>query len=226
MTPKSQLLAQFPELLQGFSSRTTRPELTDPVFVKQVHGNAIYKVSDEGGEIGHGKSLPKADAIMTNKLNIPVVIKTADCVPVLFYAPKERVVAAAHAGWKGTSKKIVQEVLQAMKKEYNVDSSGVFCAIGPSICGDCYDVSTTNDGRIELFDELFNKNPQVIRRSNNKIAIDLKEANKVLLQEMGVPDDQIEVSPICTFENPQVWPSYRRTPRDLEYQIWSYIMLK
>lgn len=221
MTPKSQLLSQFPEILQGFSSRTTRPDIKDPVFVKQVHGNAIYDATGE--DVGDPV---EADAIITDKLNLPIVIKTADCVPVLFYGPENKVVAAAHAGWRGTGKKIVEEVIKKFQEDYDVKPEEIYASIGPAICGECYDISTTQDGRIELFEDLYTQDDHVVLRKDGKISLDLQQANKVQLLRSGVPEAQIEVYNACTFENPQVWPSYRRTPRDLECQIWSYIMLK
>lgn len=249
---QSELFLKFPKIIHGSTSKSygilrygdavnhdqvlaDRVVLVeslgvDPLkchLVNQVHDKTVYKLIDnEPGTLDLGDNqLPRADALITSRLNQALIVRTADCVPIFFYAPKEGVVAVAHAGWQGTSKKIAQEIIKCFNTEYDIDSKSIICAIGPSICGACYDVSTTKDGRIELFDELARSNSAIVRRLNKTITLDLPLANQTLLLEMGVRPENIELSGICTFEQNDDWASYRKNPKDLSQQIWSVISL-
>ena len=247
---KSKLFSQFPELNHGSTSKDfgiirfgsasiqeiiiNRSALYQQMGVdsektfmlNQVHGKEVIsiKAGDDGNAFTPEEGLPEADAMITDQPGRTLVIQSADCVPILFYHPNKRVVAAAHAGWRGTSKKVVQEVLKFMKDEYNADSSGMYVVIGPSICGECYDVTQTTDGRVELFEKLFDNDSKIIVRNNDKISLNLAEANKQLLIQADVPENQIEVSHVCTYED-QNFASYRQSANDLAYKIFTYISL-
>jgi len=247
---KSKLFAQFPELNHGSTSKDfgiirfgsasiqeviiNRSALYQEIGVdsektfmlNQVHGNKVIhiKAGDDGNAFTPAEGLLQADAMITDQPGRTLLIKSADCVPILFFHPQRLVVAAAHAGWHGTNTNIVQEVLRAMKDEYNTDSLGMYVTMGPSICGDCYDVSQTTDGRIGLFEKLFNSDPQIIIRNNDKISLNLSEANKQLLIKAGVPEAQIEMSDVCTYEDSN-YASYRRAEGELANKTFTYISM-
>ena len=126
-------------------------------ILDQVHGNEVLIANEgqKGNALLKNEDLPNADAFITNQPGMVLIIKSADCVPLFFYDPKNHAIGVAHAGWKGTSKNIVQEVINAMKNEYNSDPSHLIMAVGPSICGQCYDISTVTDDRTERFKSSF-----------------------------------------------------------------------
>ena len=207
-------------------------ELEQTVFTFQSHGNDIIKVDKK--MMGRGATEKSdwlsaekgSDAMITDEVGPVMVIRTADCIPIFFFHPQKNVIAVAHAGWKGTNKKIVQEVVKMMKDEYNCYSSELFVAIGPAICGQCYDNSRVSDDRINLLKRLFNKDNEIIIDDKGSISLNLPLANKKLCLSAGIPENQIEMSNICTYENDHIWASYRKNSQDLSTSIWSYIRLK
>ena len=198
------------------------------ICVEQIHSEDVINLGAE--ELQHLKKERQTvcgvgDGLITNQSKAALLIRTADCVPLILYAPKSRVIGAAHAGWKGTSKKIVQELISLMKNEYNVDPSALFVAIGPAI-GVChYDVSQVKDNRAELFENLFDTDANVLVRDAHKVALDLKEANRQWCLQAGVPASHIEVSDVCTFEQSVDWPSYRKDGEGLNELISTFVVL-
>ena len=207
-------------------------DLKQTVFTFQSHGNDIIKVDSK--MMGRGATEKSdwleaekgADAMITDEVGPVMVMRTADCVPLFFLHPQKNVIAIAHAGWKGTNKKIVQEVVKMLRDEYNCYSSELFVAIGPAICGECYDNSMVSDDRINHLNRLFNKDNEVICYDNKSVSLNLPLANKKLCLAAGIPENQIEMSNICTFENNENWASFRKNPQDLSTSIWSFLKLR
>lgn len=164
------------------------------VFSKQVHGDKIIIVTNENRAKILGN---EADAIITKESNIPIVIFTADCVPIFLVDREKKVIAAIHAGWKGTAIKIAQKVVKSMSEFFDSKPSQIIAAIGPSIGPCCYEVKQ------ELGD-IFS-----LKKKNEKFYIDLKEENKKQLIEAGVLEENIYESLICTQCNNNFY-SYRR----------------
>lgn len=249
----SQLLSQFSNLAHGSTSKSfgvrrfasaedknevlkNRKALLESIPVDpnqafilfQEHGDNVLRINagQKGTAFDEQEDLPVGDGLITKDKDVTLIARSADCVPVFFYDAKNEVIGVAHAGWKGTSKKVVQRVIESMKNEYNSYSQDIFVVIGPSICGQCYDISTTTDNRKEEFNRLFKKeNDVVLSHQDGSISLDLKRANKLLALETGVLEEQIEVSSICTFEDER-YASYRRNADELGYSIWSYICMR
>jgi YfiH family protein len=125
---------------------------------------------------------------------------SADCVPVLLYDREKKVIAAIHAGWKGTVNGIVDKVVSAMKKEFGCLPGNIRAGIGPSICAASYEVGP------EVIAQFREKVPDTEKLFSNfhgeKAHVDLWEANRAWLLRQGVPEENIEVAGICTFQNP------------------------
>lgn len=170
-----------------------KPDLI--AYQDQVHDCTIT-VTDAGGEF------PTSDALITRTPMIGLTIKTADCVPVLMYAPGENTIAAVHAGWKGSSMRVSEKTLHRMRDEFHVDISHTFVFIGPSASVCCYEVS---EDVAKLFPE-----ECVSLSVKNTLHLDLKQANRLQLLDAGVPDENIEVSPYCTICKPSTFHSHRR----------------
>ena len=130
-------------------------------------------------------------------------------MPVLLYDKKLQVVAAVHAGWKGTVKHIVQGVLYHMNQKFGTKGEDVIACIGPSISLESFEVGK------EVF-EAFRKEGfdmsriSLWKEETKKHHIDLWEANRIELLNSGVPANQIEVSGICTYKNHEDFFSARR----------------
>ncbi|SEF42034.1 YfiH family protein [Eubacterium ruminantium] len=114
------------------------------VFSDQVHKDHIRKCTEEdtGKGIIKENDITETDGLITNIKELPLMTFYADCVPLLFYAPDKNVIASVHSGWKGTAKKIGPKTAGIFRDDYGCDISKLICFIGPSICKDCYEISS------------------------------------------------------------------------------------
>lgn len=196
------------------------------VFSDQVHDTAIYKVTekDAGKGITVTSDIISIDGLVTDKPEIPLMTFYADCVPVYFYDPVKKVVAMNHSGWKGTVKNISSHMIETMKREYGSMASDVICAIGPSICQACYEVSADV---AEAFQKAYNEKEyasMMIDKGNGKYQLDLHRANYFNLINSGVPDEHIAVTDICTCCNPELLFSHRAS-HGMRGNLGGFIML-
>lgn len=113
------------------------------VFSDQVHKTEFHKVTEE--DVGKGiireSDIKEIDGLVTDVRNVPIITFYADCVPLMFYDPIHHVIAMAHSGWKGTIGRIGEKMVRYMESEYGSKPSDIICAIAPSICQECYEVS-------------------------------------------------------------------------------------
>jgi YfiH family protein len=171
----------------------------------------------------------KGDAAATNRPGLLLGVRTADCAPVLVVDPKKRVVAAIHAGWRGTLQRIVTKAIGQMQMEFACRPQDLLAAIGPAIGGCCYEVGTevatafaaqfTNAA--EFFDELrtgdepnplqwLNMMPPGHQPPPNKVLLHLPKANRLQLLEAGLREQNIFVSDLCTACRSDLLFSYRK----------------
>jgi polyphenol oxidase len=171
----------------------------------------------------------KGDALVTSRMGLLLGVRTADCSPVLVVDPKKRVVAAIHAGWRGTLARIVAKTIGQMQMELGSEAKGLLAAIGPTIGGCCYEVGTEVaadfsakfSNASEFFDELrtgdepnplqwLNMMPPGHQPPPKKVLLDLKKANKLQLLEAGVLEKNIFVTELCTSCDVDRLFSYRK----------------
>lgn len=113
------------------------------LFVNQIHSNEVM-VIDEKEKIYGTQNLPKADAIVTNLRNVALAVFTADCAPILLFDEEKKVIAAAHAGWRGAKSGVIKNAISEMKK---LGAQNIKVVIGPMIQQESYEISQ------EFFDE-------------------------------------------------------------------------
>lgn len=196
------------------------------VFSDQVHKTDIYKVTekDAGKGIMRDTDIREIDGLMTNVPGIPLMTFYADCVPVFFYDPVKKVVAMNHSGWKGTVAKISRCMLSRLKEEYGTEASDLICAVGPSICKDCYEVS---EDVAKQFMDAYTKaqvDEIVYDKGDDKYLLDLHRANYYNLVDSGVLPEKIDVTNICTCCNSDVLFSHRAS-HGLRGNLGAVIML-
>ncbi len=182
------------------------------VLSHQTHTDNILVVTedDAGKGISKEKGYTGIDGLITNVPGIPLIIFTADCVPVLLYDAKKRVIAALHAGWRGTAAGIVPKALHKMKALYGTDAADVHVAIGPSIGPCCYEVSEELGQRfISMFPG--HESEVVTPGAPGHAQLNLWAANRLLAEAEGVPASQIEVTNLCTRCHPDLFFSHRVT---------------
>ncbi len=147
----------------------------------------------------------KADIILTNKPNVTLYMRFADCVPILFHDPKKDVVGITHAGWLGTVRGACIATVNAMRERYGSKPENIMAAIGPSIGVDHYEVGPDVVSQVE---QAFGDDAKnVIEFRNGKTYFDLWNANRIQLEKSGVK--QIEVSGLCTACHLDDWYSHR-----------------
>ena len=169
---------------------------SDAALSYQVHGCEILKVENACRENGY-------DALITNKRNLTLIVSIADCTPILIHDPIKNVIAAIHAGWRGTVSEIVLKTIHKMKSEYFSSPTDCKMYIGPCICFDHFEVG------IEVAAH-FQGNLKRIGTYNDKYFVDLKSANKNQGLLAGIPENNIEVSELCTFCEENLFFSHRR----------------
>jgi polyphenol oxidase len=184
----------------SFQALGREPESVYDVW--QVHGTEVICTNDpRPANVLHRK----ADATLTDRPEVTLFMRFADCVPVLFYDPRRRVVGLAHAGWMGTVDGMVTEMVAAMQAEYSCDPVDIQAAIGPSIAAHHYPVGAEVVARVEAaFGE---EASGLLERANGGAYFDLWAANRLLLERAGVR--QIEVAGICTACHLEDWYSHR-----------------
>jgi YfiH family protein len=181
------------------------------VFSDQVHKTHIHKVTEK--DVGKGiivdSDIVNTDGLMTNVPGIPLMTFYADCVPIYFYDPRRRVVAMNHSGWRGTVAKISKYMIDALNREYGSQPEDLICAVGPSICKDCYEVSLDV---AEEFEKAYTEEQIkdiVFPKENGKFLLDLHRANYYNLTDAGVKPENIAVTDICTCCNSELLFSHR-----------------
>ena len=186
----------------------------------------------------------KGDASATNKKGLLLGVRTADCAPVLVVDPKKRVVAAIHAGWRGTLQRIVTKAIGQMQMEFGCNPKDLLAAIGPTIGGCCYEVGTEVASAFaakfsnanEFFDELrtgdepnplqwLNMMPPGHQPPPKNVILNLPKANKLQLLESGIPEKNIFVTTLCTSCDVGQLFSYRKE-RDRSGRLLSVIGIR
>ena len=168
----------------------------------QVHSTKILESNKPRGLLNDPI---KADGIITNSSKVTLFMRFADCVPILFYDPVKRVVAIAHAGWKGTVNGIASKMIRKMQKSHGSKPEDIAVGIGPCICSQHYLIR--NDVLEEVKIHFPNEWETIISNEEAAIHFDLVTANKILLEKEGL--SQIYLSDQCTACNTNEWFSHR-----------------
>ncbi len=163
------------------------------VLSHQTHTDniRIATVEDAGKGLFCKSDINDVDGLVTNVKNLPIVIFYADCVPVLLYDPVKKVIAAVHAGWRGTINNIAGKAVKVMSENFGTNPCDILAAIGPSIGPCCFE--TGEDVKKEFVLAGLSK---YVTNKNGSIYIDLQSSNKEFLLNAGV--ENISISGLCT----------------------------
>lgn len=153
----------------------------------QIHGNVVHNL--DGVDIG---TFLEGDAFISSMAQTICYIRTADCVPILIADSKRRAIGAVHAGWRGTAQDICGETIGAMVRAFGVMPQDCIAAIGPRICGRCFEVGPEV---ISSFRKLGVGNTWIV----DKRHVDLGIANFLLLERAGVRQENIDLIDRCTY---------------------------
>jgi len=203
---------RFPGLVHGFSSCLLEPNVPSGFdmtgltlrTVKQVHGDEI--VVSTGAESWTQR--PEADGMLTRAAGVLLGIATADCVPVLMVEPNQRIVAALHAGWRGTLKGISVRAVERLKADWGINPQQLWVAIGPAIDSCCYEVG--RDVGEAIVQQWRTHDAVSWQPQGEKGLLDLRAINVTQCEMSGIPWIQIQCVGPCTFCRSNMFASYRR----------------
>lgn len=208
--------------------------------VKQVHGDRVMTPKEIEAEIAtlqQERILPPADGVLTEESRQSAWVASADCTPVLIADSVTGRVAAIHAGWRGTAKRIVPEAI-ARFLELGSAKENLRIAMGPAIAGSVYQVSEevaaevgqslvprdcadNLEAILDLLHQLPNP-PLLSDPQPGRVRLDVRRANVLQIEPLGIDPEQIAVAPHCTYQQPEYFFSYRRS---LEKKVqWSGIV--
>jgi YfiH family protein len=191
-------LEAFDWLVHGFGTRwsDTFGKCRNLATLHQIHSSAVV---DAGGRFG---CLGEGDALVTNAPGALVAVKTADCIPILIVDARTHSVAAVHAGWRGTVKKIAAQAIAEMEKKFDSRVEDLHAAVGPGIGKCCYEVGPQVAAQFHPCD-------YSLRNCTHTVHLDLAASNRRQLEACGLTPDRIYVAGLCTKCNAE-FHSYRR----------------
>lgn len=148
------------------------------------------------------------DGMITNDPDVTLITYFADCVPLYFVDPVHHAIGLSHSGWRGTACRMGQVTLEEMKREFSTDPKDVICAIGPSICQNCYEIS---EDVAEVFQKEFNGREEeiLVNKGDGKYLLNLWRANEIVLTDAGVAPFHLTVTEVCTCCHPCLLFSHR-----------------
>lgn len=168
----------------------------------QIHSDIVHVIEESDINV-----YKEGDALVTNLKNVPLLTFTADCVPVAIIDKKLKVIAVAHAGWKGTYAEIAKKTVDKMRSKYNSSVKDLVCVIGPSIGECCYEVS--EDLCNKFRDKFKVENNDLYKIKNNKYYLNLQNINKYSLESINIKPENIIKLDLCTNCNCDKFHSYR-----------------
>jgi len=184
---------------EGVEAFSTRKESALPYYVIQPHQVHEDKIAIIDNPYIDRENLRGIDALITSLDGCAIGVRSADCVPILLYDSVNSVIAAIHSGWRGTVKRISQKTVRQMTHEFGTVPASLRAVIGPSIGPEAFEVKSDV---VDAFQEAGFQMGRICKaKGSNTFLIDLWEANKSLLVEMGMNPQNIQVAGICSYTN-------------------------
>lgn len=171
----------------------------DIILLNQCHSSNIVVVDKDS----IGKQI-SSDAMITISGDIAIGIIASDCLPIFLYDAQKKILAGIHAGREGSFLWITTQTLKKMQLDFWTSPKDIFAYIAPGICSQCYEIA------LEIVPEKFRNyiySWEIFWEE--KVFLDLKMLNKQMLIEVGVPEEQIEISLECTYTS-EKFHSYRK----------------
>lgn len=189
-------------------------DATRIISVAQIHSNFVRVVDESNaGEGVYKKHALECDGYITEVNDLPIAIKTADCVPILIEARNDDgevlMVSALHAGWRGTADKIVCVAIDKLLS-FGIKSENIYVAIGPCIRQCCYEVGFDF---VDAIEEKLGQNyskKYIDKKPDGKIYADISGMNLELVISCGVPQNNVDVLNNCTCCDSKLFFSHRR----------------
>lgn len=213
-----------PHNVQGNRSllaRTFGSKLEKLVMVNQCHGTDILVIDEPNTDYAHFSRL-ECDGIITNQPQLMIAVAVADCLPILLLDPIKKVIAALHAGWKGTAGNIAAKGVESLVKIFGSDKTDILAACGPAIGACCYEVD--EPVKRAFIASGIDWTNCATATGDGKWRLDLAAANREQLQAAGLPAENIETTDQCVCCQHDWFFSYRRDGGETGRQA-GFIML-
>ena len=175
------------------------------IMIEQKHTNNIMVAKKEDGGMGVLREEIEGyyDGIITNEKELMLLTVEADCTPVYILDPVNKAIGMVHSGWRGTVKKVTEEAIKLMSKNYGTRVEDLMIHFGPAICGNCYEVG------IDLYYEFkkilecddIHRIMKPIVEKPEKFYLDVTEAIRMTLLQIGVKEENITRSKYCTYHS-------------------------
>ena len=194
-----------PIMLKSYENISKELEFTDIIKPMQKHTDNVLTIQGK-------QELDGVDGLITNIKNVTLATTSADCISLLFYDPNKNVIANVHSGWRGTEKGISKITVEKMMNEFKCNPEDIICCICPSIRRCHFEVDTDVK---DIFYNKYSNLPEIndiIKKDHerNKYYIDTVLINKCILKKLGLIEENIIDSNICTVCNSNLLHSYRK----------------
>ncbi len=176
----------------------------------QIHDCNVRIITSDlkgKGATDYNTAVKDTDAMITDIPGIYLMVLQADCVPILFLDFRKKIIGVVHAGWKGTLRMVTKNTVNVFMGEFSSSSDDIIVGMGPSIGPCCYIVGSEIINQVRKVHN--NKREYINEIIKSDKYLDLWNANKIQLMEMGIPEKNIEIARICTFCNHTTFFSYR-----------------
>ena len=191
---RNEILENRKKFLSKFNLR-----LEDTVVMSLHHGENIEIVDERN----RGKDSSPADTLVTQEPSLVLFLLTADCLPIVYYDPDNKVVALGHLGWRGTEAKLSQKVVRFLHEEFGSNPSELIISIGPGIHKESYRFDSPDQKKVPGWEPYLTDSP------DGNIAVDIVGYNLKQLVESGVPKRNISVSNVDTCQSQDFFSYYR-----------------
>lgn len=174
----------------------------------QTHTNCVKNIYKEKGIFIN--ELKDVDGLLTNQKNEILSLTFADCTPIFLYDPEKNIIGDIHSGWRGTVNKIGKVAVEKMINDYGCNPEEIICCIGPTIRKCHFEV---DEDVKDMFEESFRNSGIILlgekKQGKQKYYIDTVKANKMMMKELGLKDENIVDSGICSVCENKMIHSYR-----------------
>lgn len=183
--------------------------IDDCAVTKQVHENVVRIVDKSDRHVCMSNVPYEADGIVTKEKGLPIICMVADCVPVLLWDGVNQVIGAIHCGWRSSVGDILRNAVEAMES-LGAKAECIHAAIGPAIGRCCFE---TDDDVPEAIEKYLGGETEGLfdRRADGKTMVDLRAANARRLLQLGLREENIDISDECTFCSHEKYWSHRYT---------------
>jgi len=178
------------------------------IHMKQVHSDIVHIVNEDD----NFDNPPTCDALVTNKINTPLMVMVADCTPVIFNDANKGVIAVAHVGREGAFKNIIKNTIMKMIEDYACDAKNIYVNIGASIGECCYEVGE------EIYDDAKKLDLEYsIQIKDNNFYLNISKIINRQLKSLNILNKNIVRNPECSCCMKNKYYSYRAKPKTGRY---------